>query len=776
MKYFIPLYFIALTQIAFAQPFQVSFGDLSARSIGPAVMSGRVSDLTGVNKDPKTIYIGAANGGVWKSIDAGASFQPIFDDYNLSIGQIEVDQKHPDTIWVGTGEPWTRNSVSVGTGIYVSTNGGKNWQAKGLKDSERISGIAIHPQNSSVLYVAAQGHLWSSNTERGVYKTTDFGATWERILYVDENTGCADLSMDTNNPDVLYAAMWEHRRYPDFFNSGGKGSGLYKTTDGGKTWNKLTNGLPPGLLGRIAVAVAPSNSNIVYATVESEAKDGKGLYRSEDAGGTWKKMSSDFNTTVRPFYFSRIIVDPNNANRLYKAGLDMVVSEDGGNSFRTIYSGVHSDMHDAWIDPSNSERVYIGTDGGAYRSLDGGKQFEMFMNLPLSQFYHVTVDNATPYNVYGGLQDNGSWYGPSSSPGGIGNKDWQIVNWGDGFRVYPHRSDFNVVYAESQGGELVRYDRRDGQRKSIKPLNSKGEPEYRFNWNAPIQLSPTNAERLYYGAQFLFMSMDRGDSWTKISPDLTTNDPQRQRQKKSGGLSIDNSTAENNTTIYAIAESSKDERVIWVGTDDGNVQVTENAGTTWTNVAGNIPNLPKGLWVSHVEPSKFDRNTCYVTIDGHNSGDKTPYLFKTTDLGRTWQSLATADIEGFVHAIIEDTESPNLLFLGTEFGLFISLDGGKAWKRFEKGIPAKASVRMMAIQPRESALVIATHGRGLYIIDDITRLRQLTPAMGNEDLAFFTPKPAYIRYGQLSEPFGGAGNFYGENPNNSAQIAYYMRK
>ena len=776
MKYLIFLFLGLLAQIAIAQPLQVSFGDLTARSIGPAVMSGRVSDVIGVNSDPKTIYIGAANGGVWKSIDAGASFQSIFDDNNLSIGQIAVDQKYPDTIWVGTGEPWTRNSTSVGTGIYVSTNAGKNWQFKGLKDSERISGLIIHPQNSAVLYAAAQGHLWGANEERGLYKTTNFGKTWERILFVDENTGCADVTMDMQNPDVLYATMWEHRRYPDFFNSGGKGSGLYKTTDGGKTWAKLTNGLPQGILGRIGVAVAPSNSNIVYASIESEAKDGKGLYRSDDAGGTWKKMSGDFNTTVRPFYFSRIVVDPNNANKIYKAGLEMVVSEDGGNSFRSIYSGVHSDMHDAWIDPTNSERVYIGTDGGAYRSLDGGKQFEMFMNLPLSQFYHVTVDNADPFNLYGGLQDNGSWYGPSSSAGGIENKDWQIVNWGDGFRVYPHRTDANIVYAESQGGELVRYDKRDGQRKSIKPLNGKGEPEYRFNWNSPIQLSPTHPERLYYGAQFLFMSLDRGDSWTKISPDLTTNDPQRQRQKKSGGLSIDNSTAENNTTIYAIAESAKDEQVIWVGTDDGNLQMTENAGKSWTNVAGNIPNLPKGLWISHIEPSKFDRNTCYVTIDGHNSGDNKPYIYKTSDLGKTWQSLVTADLEGFAHALVEDTQSANLLFLGTEFGLYISLDGGKAWKRFDKGIPAKISVRMMALQARTSALAIATHGRGLYIIDDISLLRELTPAIINEELAFFTAKPGYIRFGQLSEPFGGAGNFYGENPNTGPKIAYYMRK
>ncbi|MEM6700810.1 MAG: hypothetical protein AAF599_20570, partial [Bacteroidota bacterium] len=428
---------------------------------------------------------------------------------------------------------------------------------------------------------------------------------------------------------------WEHRRSADFFNSGGESSGIYKTTDGGKNWTELASGLPEGKLGRMAVAVAPSNSDVVYLTVEAENKEDKGLYRSDDAGKNWKLVNSDFGTIVRPFYFSRIVVDPKNEDKIFKAGLSLTVSESGGDAFRIIGSGVHSDVHDIWINPKNTDNVYIGTDGGGYRSLDGGRMFEMFMNLPLSQFYHVTVDNAEPFHVYGGLQDNGSWYAPSQSPGGIENKDWQIVNWGDGFRVYRHHTDENIIYAESQGGNIVRYDRKDGQRKDIKPLNKKGEPEYRFNWNTPIQLSPNNDERLYVGAQFLFVSEDRGDTWTKISPDLTTNNPDKQRQAKSGGLSIDNSTAENNTTIYAIAENPKDEKVIWVGTDDGNVQVTQDGGKNWTNVVSNMPNLQAGLWVSHIEASRFDRNTAYVTIDGHKSGDKASYIFQTKDLGKT---------------------------------------------------------------------------------------------------------------------------------------------
>ncbi|MEM8524512.1 MAG: hypothetical protein AAGG68_07700 [Bacteroidota bacterium] len=770
---FLPSFFFF--QNTFAQ-FKASFGDISARSIGPAVMSGRIADVQGVNNQPTTIYLGTANGGVWKSDNAGATFRPIFEEYTQSIGAIAVDQQHPDTIWVGTGEPWVRNSVSVGDGVYVSTNGGTSWTHSGLKDSERISGMIVHPENSSIIYVAVQGHLWNGNEERGVYKSSDFGTTWERVLYVDENTGAADISMDANNPEVLYVTMWEHRRSADYFNSGGESSGVYKTMDGGKNWTKLTNGLPEGKLGRMAVAVAPSNSDVVYLTVEAEKKADKGLYRSNDAGKNWKLVNSDFGTTVRPFYFSRIVVDPKNEDKIFKAGLSLTASENGGDAFRTIGSGVHSDVHDIWINPKNTDNVYIGTDGGGYRSLDGGRMFEMFMNLPLSQFYHVTVDDAEPFHIYGGLQDNGSWYAPSKSPGGIENKDWQIVNWGDGFRVYRHRTDENIIYAESQGGNIVRYDRKDGQRKDIKPLNKKGEPEYRFNWNTPIQLSPTNDERLYVGAQFLFVSEDRGDTWTKISPDLTTNNPNKQRQAKSGGLSIDNSTAENNTTIYTIAESPKDEKVIWVGTDDGNVQVTQDGGKTWTNTVGNMPDLPAGLWVAHVEASRFDRNTAYVTIDGHKSGEKAAYVFKTNDLGKTWTSLVTEEVEGYAHAIIEDSENEDLLFLGTEFGLYISLDQGTSWKRFENGMPNKVGVRMMAIQPRESALVVATHGRGIYVIEGIDILRQVTPEIAGETLAFLDTKDAYFRYFQLSDPFGGAGNFTGANPDNSAKVAYYMRK
>ncbi len=761
--------------LAQTTPIDVSFGNIRARSIGPAVMSGRVSSVAGVDSRPEILYVGAAGGGLWKSVSAGADFRPVFDEHTQSIGDICVDPQHPDTVWVGTGEPWVRNSVSVGTGIYVSTNGGQSWQFKGLGDSEHIAKVLVDPTHSATIYVAAQGHLWGPNEERGVYKSTDFGQTWQRVLFVDENTGCADLTMHPENPRILIAAMWDHRRSPDFFRSGGPGSGLYKTEDGGQTWRKVHQGLPEGLLGRMAVEFAPSNPQRVYLTVESENKEAKGLYRSDDGGESWYFVSNDFNTKVRPFYFSRLVVDPTDENKIFKCGLNLTISDDGGESWRVVGSGVHSDIHDVWVNPRNPKHIVIGTDGGAYRSLDGGYLFEMFFDLPISQFYHVAVDNAEPFNVYGGLQDNGSWYGPSASPGGIGNEDWKLSYWGDGFWSFPHPTDPDIVYSESQGGMLARHNKADGQSKSIQPIPGEGEPKYRFNWNAPIHISPNNPERLYFGAQFLFKSENRGDSWEKISPDLTTNDPQRQRQKESGGLSIDNSGAENNTTIYAIAESPVDEQVIWVGTDDGNLQVTTDGGRSWTNVAPNVPGLPPFTWCSSVEPSHFDRNTCYVTFDGHRQGDKSVYVFKTTDLGKTWTSLATPDIEGYCHVVKEDLESPRLLYVGTEFGLFISLDGGLSWKRFANNLP-KVAVRDLAIHPRDKALVIATHGRGIYIIDDLTPLRAITPDILDQTLAFLPTKPTYIRLPRQGRPFGGAGNFNGENPSEAVQIAYFMKR
>jgi photosystem II stability/assembly factor-like uncharacterized protein len=761
-----------------AVPRQTSFGGLRARSIGPAAMSGRVSDVVGQNSKPEILYVGAANGGVWKSLNAGATFRPTFDEFPQSIGKIAIDQNHPDTVWVGTGEPWVRNSVSIGTGIYVSKNGGNTWEFKGLPNSEHIANVVIDPTDSKTVYVAVQGHLWGMNEERGVYKTTDFGTTWTKILYVDDNTGCADIAMDPKNPKILYASMWEHRRYPDYFDSGGKGSGLFKSTDAGKTWVRLTKGIPDGILGRFGIGVAPSNPNVIYINVECENAKEKGVYKSTDAGASFKRMNGDFNSTVRPFYFSRIVVDPIDENKVYKAGVQGIFSEDGGSAFTPI-QGPHSDFHAFWINPKNTNNVYVGCDGGVYRSLDGGKLYEHLKNLPLSQLYVVNVDNETPYNVYCGLQDNNCWYAPSTgNAGAVLNQDWHPTVGGDGFYTFRHPTDKDIVYAESQGGGMVRMSKSTGQSKHIQPKNIHGEPELRFNWNTPIVQSASNPDKIYIGTQYLMESVDRGDSWRKISPDLTTNNPERQR-KKSGGLSADWSGAETNTTIVTIAESPKNNNQIWVGTDDGNLQLTTDGGKKWTNIimtdlATGAP-IPSLLWISSIEPSHFDANTCYVVIDGHRSGNMKPMVYRTTDLGKTWTSIVTSDIDAYALCIREDLKNPDLLFMGTEFGLFISIDKGLSWKRFTNNLP-KTGIPFMVIHPKEDALVIATHGRGIFILDDITPLRNLTPAIMSEDFHVFEPKTKVLRELKGGNAPSGAGGFYGENPNPNVLIPYYMKK
>ncbi len=750
------------------------FRGLKPRSIGPAVMGGRITAIASPRSKPNVLYIGTAGGGIWKSVDNGVTFRPIFDQYPQSIGSIAIDPNNPEVVWVGTGECNVRNSVSIGKGLYRSDDGGNTWKFMGFADSERIAKIVIDPRDSKTVYVCVLGHLWNDSKERGVYKTTDGGKTWKRILYVDEKTGCADLEIDPQEPDILYASMWQFRRLPWFFTSGGPGSGLYRTTDGGKTWKKLTKGLPTPPWGRIAIAIAPSRPQTLYATVE--AKEKGGLYRSDDMGESWRLVNDSIFVKMRPFYFSNLVVSPDNHRVLYIAGITMLRSKDGGRSFDFIYGAVHSDIHPIWVDPTNPKRIIIGSDGGIYVSYNGGMTFRFINNLPVSQFYHVWYDMAYPYNVCGGLQDNGSWCGPSRKYGGsITNRDWENVGIGDGFYVFPHPKDPDIIYYSWQEGNLVRYNRKTREAKDIKPRpTDPSEPKYRFNWNAAVALSHHDPDTIYIGAQFLFRSRDRGETWEKISPDLTTNDPSKQRQEESGGITRDVTGAENHCTIVAISESPLDPNIIWVGTDDGNIQLTRDGGKTWVNLIKNVKGVPPNTWVSSIEASHFNPAVAYVTFDGHRTGDMKPYVYKTEDFGKTWVKLSTDEIEGYCHVIREDLKNPNLLFLGTEFGLYISIDGGRSWSRVRE-MP-RVAVRDIAIHPREGDLILATHGRGILIIDDLTPLRALTPELLSKEAAILPSRPAIQRITSWSQEFPGSSEFIGENFTDGAYISYYLKR
>lgn len=749
------------------------FGGIKARMIGPATMSGRITAIEGVNRNPNIVYVGTAGGGLWKSIDRGTTFKQVFRKHTMAIGCITVDQRNPDIVWVGTGETNVRNSVSVGTGLYKTTDGGKNWKYIAFKNSERIRKIVLDPENPNIMYAAVLGHLWDSNPERGLYKTSDGGKSWKKILYRDENTGCTDFEIDPQNPRTMYAAMWQFRRKPYFFTSGGKGCGLYKSTDGGNKWQSIHTGLPTPL-GRIEIAVAPTRPARLYALVESNEN---ALYLSDDMGGSWTKVNDTLMATLRPFYFWHLEVDPNDFKRIYIPNFSLGMSRDEGKTISAALGGsVHSDIHAIWINPNNSRHLLVGTDGGVYISHDRGSHFFKVGCLPVSQFYTVYYDMLTPYNVYGGLQDNGGWRGPSKSYEGIiKNKEWTPIGGGDGFHVIPHPKDPLIIYYNWQGGRLQRQNLRTHEAKDIQPLPvSHDEPEYRYNWNAAVAVSPHDPEILYTGAQFLFQSTDRGDSWQKISPDLTTNDPEKQQQNKSGGLTIDDTTAENHCTIFVIAPSPLEKEVIYVGTDDGNLQITRNGGKTWTNLIKNIPDLPANTWCTSVEPSRHTKSTVYATFDGHRTGNMKPYVYKSTDYGSTWVNLAAETIEGYCHVIREDLENPNLLFLGAEFGLHLSIDGGKHWVHLPEALP-RVSVRDMKIHPREHDLILATHGLGVMIIDDITPIRALTPQLLQKNAAVLPSKGVIMETPAYAMDFPSDNDFAGPNPLDGAVIFYYLK-
>lgn len=764
---------VLLTTAMTAQPTFTSgmFGGVRARSIGPAAMSGRISDIAVVDTNSAIMYVGAAGGGVWKTVNGGTTFKPVFDEYVQSIGAIAIDQAHPDTVWVGTGESWVRNSVSAGDGLYRTTDAGTTWTHVGLSSSERIARIVIDPRDPKTVYVAVTGTLWSESEERGLYKTTDFGATWTKVLYVDPRTGCADVAIDPKRPSTLIAGMWEFKRRPWTFHSGGPGSGMYRSTNGGKTWTRITKGLPAGDLGRIAVAFSPVDPKTVYANVEA---DSTGFFRSTDNGVSWTRRFSGMASTIRPFYFSRIVADPKVKDRVWKTGLNLHRTDDGGELWITQTPSAHSDHHAVWVDPLDNDHVITGTDGGIYESRDRGRSCRFFGNLPLSQFYHVSVDDQRPYRVYGGLQDNGSWSAPSRRSGGIGNADWTFLGGGDGFHVVPDGNDPSIVFWESQGGNLNRRDQRSDESRSVQPVADSGTPDLRWNWNTPIVRPAKRPHVLYTGSQHVHRTTDRGVSWTVLSPDLTTNDSTKLNQKESGGLSVDNSSAENHCTVVSIAESPLDSNLIIAGTDDGNLLVTNDDGATWTNVADRNTLVPRHTWVSFVEPSPHDRRTLFVTYDGHGTGDMRTYVCKSTDLGKTWTMLDTAGLRGWAHVIKQDPVRPNLLFLGTEFGLYVSMDGGASWAGFRNGIPPVA-VRDMAFQEREADLVLATHGRGIYIIDDLDVLRAFDPKALTSDLTVMPTKPAVRRLGGGGRWFGGDEQYAGEDASDDAAVWYVLR-
>ncbi len=743
---------------------------MKARSIGPAGMSGRVAALAAVESNPNVVYVGSASGGVWKSVNGGLNWTPVFDDQAVSsIGAVAVFQPNPDVVWVGTGEGNPRNSTSVGNGVYRSIDGGKTWRHLGLEKTERIYRVVLHPTHPDVAWVSAMGQLWGENADRGVFKTEDGGTTWNKVLYVDERTAASDLVMDPRNPDKLFASLWQVRRWPWFFKSGGAGSGLYRTLDGGRTWREITDadGLPKGNLGRIGIAISRSNPDVVYATVEAEKS---AVVRSDDGGQTWKIVNQRHDANPRPFYFADLRVDPELPNRLYSLDFDVRVSEDAGQSFRPLIPGflIHGDYHALWIDPKDPNLIYLGNDGGVAVSRDRGRTAAFVSTLPLAQYYHVAVDNEQPYNVYGGLQDNGSWRGPNTvwQFGGIRNYEWLAVGGGDGFDTRPDPEDSNLVYSMSQGGYLGRTNLWAGEQRQIRPAPPEGV-KLRFNWNSGFATDPFQEGTIYLGSQFVHKSTDRGETWTVISGDLTSNNPEWQKQDTSGGLTPDVSNAENFTTIIAIAPSPLQQGVIWVGTDDGRLHVTRDGGASWTSVEKNVyqgGGVPANTWIPHITPSKFDPASAFVVFDNHRRSDFTPYVFRTDDWGKTWKSLATKDVKGHAYIVEQDPKAKDLLFLGTEFGLWVSLDGGGRWMKWTHGVPT-VPVMDLVIHPRDLDLVIATHGRALYVIDDVTPLRTLSEKTLAEPLHFYAASDA-LQHSRVPEPGGfglGSGEFRGEN-------------
>ena len=729
MKNILSLLIILFSLSSPAQEFSMKlFKNKTPRNIGPGGMSGRVTSIDVVHSNPDIMYSGTASGGLWKSTSGGIKWNPIFEnEVTASIGAIAIQQSNPSVIWVGTGEGNPRNSLNGGFGIYKSLDGGKNWLLMGLEKTRHIHRVIIDPTNPDIVYAAAIGSPWGEHKERGVYKTINGGKTWTKILYTNTKSGAADLVMDPQNPNKLIAAMWEHKRDPWFFNSGGKGSGMYITYDGGKNWKQKTakEGLPEGELGRIGIAIAQNKPEIIYALVEAKKN---GLYKSIDGGDTWKLVSENMEEIGnRPFYYAEIYVDPQNENRLFSIFTYVNVSEDGGKSFNQLMpaygvsNGIHPDHHAWWIHPTNGNFIIDGNDGGMNITKDGGNTWRFIGNLPVAQFYHINVDNEIPYNVYGGMQDNGSWRGPAYvwRSQGIRNSYWQEISFGDGFDVIPDKDDSRYGWTMSQQGFVSRYDWKTGNNYSVRPTHPESEINLRFNWNAAINIDPNENNTIYFGSQFVHKSIDKGETWSIISPDLTTNNPEKLNQHNSGGLTIDATGAENHCTILVIEPSEIEPEMLWVGTDDGRVHYTQNGGRDWTEVTKNIKGLPRGSWIPQIKASKSVKGEALLVANDYRRFNYTPYVFRTNNYGKTWDRIVDAsDVTSYALSIVEDPEEPNLLFLGTDDGLYISIDKGDKWTKWTEGFPT-VSVKDLIIHPRENDLIIGTFGRAAWILDDI---------------------------------------------------------
>ena len=762
--------------------------NLKPRNIGPGGMSGRVTSIDAVHDNPEVMYVGTASGGLWKSTSGGIKWAPIFDkQITASVGAVAIQQSNPSVVWVGTGEGNPRNSLNGGYGVFKTLDGGKTWMSMGLEKTRHIHKILIDPTDPNTVYVGAIGAPWGAHEERGVYKTTDGGKNWRRILFSNNTSGIADMVMDPKNPNKIIAALWDHKRDPWFFKSGGAGSGLYMTYDGGENWKKLSEkeGLPKGELGRIGLAIAASKTDVIYALIESKKN---ALYKSTDGGSQWKMVNDKEDIGNRPFYYSDIFVDPQNENRVYSVFTYVNVSEDGGKSFTELMpaygvdNGVHPDHHAWWIHPKNGQFMMDGNDGGMNITRDGGASWRFVGNIPVAQFYHISTDNEYPYNVYGGMQDNGSWRGPAYvwKVQGIRNSYWQEIAFGDGFDVVPDKDNAQFGYAMSQQGFVSRYDWKTGNNYSVRPTAPDEKTDLRFNWNAGIGQDPFDNSTVYFGSQFVHKSTDKGLTWEVISTDLTTNDPEKQKQSESGGLTMDATGAENHCTILVIEPSPVEKDMLWVGTDDGRVHFTQDGGNTWNEVTKNIKGLPKGSWIPQIKASANNKGEALLIANDYRRFNYTPYAYRTKNYGKTWERIVDEkDVNSYTLAIIEDQKNPNLLFLGTDDGLYMSLNAGDSWEKWTAGFPT-VSTKDLVIHPREEDLVIGTFGRAAWVLDDIRPLRAVA---GNPEalvgpFKLFAPPTAYLAAYQqpTGSRFGADALYQGENKKYGAMITYFTKE